>query len=82
MLRRCGRDVAPVGSQYARQLTGKAYLVYLLMQIDLLKAAMYVFLPTSIPYLKFLLSGIPMAIVYAVDLRYKQVRMGACNANR
>ena len=67
-LKTCGKDNPSTDSFYARQLTFKAYAVYWVMQIPFMKALIYLFLPLSLPFHKYLIAGIPMAIVHLVFL--------------
>ena len=67
-LKACGKDVPAVDSFYARQLTLKAYAVYWVMQIPFMKALIYLVLPFNLPFHKYLISGLPMAIVSMIFL--------------
>ena len=67
-LKSCGEDNPLADSFYARQLAFKAYAVYWVMQIPFMRALIYLLLPFSLPFHKYLIAGIPMAIVYIVFL--------------
>ena len=67
-LKTCGIDSPVADSFYARQLTLKAYGMYWIMQVPFMKALIYLLLPFSLPFHKYLIAGIPMAIVYTVFL--------------
>ncbi len=64
----CANDNTSVTAFYARQLTFKAYGMYWLIQIPIVKAFVYLMLPISLPFHKYLIAGIPMAIVHLTFL--------------
>lgn len=66
-LKKCGKDNSMADSFYARQLTWKAYGMYWITQIPIVKAITFLF-PMSLPFNKYLMSGIPMACLYIIFL--------------
>lgn len=66
-LKKCGKNNSAIDSIYARQLTFKAYGMYWIMQLPIVKAILFL-LPISLPFNKYMNSGIPMAILYLVFL--------------